>query len=288
MPAAIQSQVGPAFLPHPGSAAGHDQLTFASRDLLRRHSGLHEASHTRVAISCDACRANKTKCSGGTQCLLCARRGINCTFRSSFRQPKGASTSDGSAAVNASISEDNRNDDDESTPPGSSGPENFLTENALSTDGEPLPPTLEFFGNLTIVPSNPAPGSEFQPLAPGIEAIYGLLVAEKSSLEGVIQEFDELQEWLTKYRMAYFRSFHLRWPILHAPTFDIRTVSLPLAASVCVIGAWFQSCEKWTERFYALRVHDILVQRLLQSMVRILCSSPRDSPLISHRLSRNR
>ncbi|KAK9490960.1 hypothetical protein V1508DRAFT_423353, partial [Lipomyces doorenjongii] len=89
-----------------------------------------------------------------------------------------------------------------------------------------------------------------------MEAIYELLVAEKSSLEGAVPESGELQEWVAKCLETYFKNFHLRWPIVNAPTFDVITVSLPVAASVCVIGAWLQNSAEWTERFFARRVHE--------------------------------
>lgn len=150
-------------------------------------------------------------------------------------------------------------------------PENNLPpEDAIPTAGELLPPPVELFLNLTIVPSNPAPTSDFQPLSSGIEAIYELLIAEQPSLEGVTRESEDLQGCLKRYRMTYFKSFHLRWPILHAPTFDLVTASLPLAASACVIGAWFQNSGNADERFYALRVHELLLQRLIYNLVRIL------------------
>lgn len=287
MPTAVQSQVRLIFRRASRRSTGHDQLMFALRDLLRRHSRLHEANHRRIVVSCDACRANKTKCSGGIQCLLCARRGINCTFRSGLRRSKRASTSDGSTAVNASVREDDNNDDYESKLPTSSSPENFLAENSLRTEGKAFLPNHEFFLNLKIVPSKPVPTSEFQPLSPGMEAIYEILVAAKSSLEGAIQESDEVQEWAAKCVETYLKSFHLRWPIFNAPTFDVKTVSLPLAASVFVIGAWLQNSAKWSERFYALRVHDILLQRLLHNLVGILYSWG-GSPLIFCRLTLNR
>jgi hypothetical protein len=245
---------------------------FAPRDVLRRHSLLHDASHTRTVVSCDACHANKTKCSGGTQCLLCERRGINCTFRGGLHRSKRAPTGDGSTAVNASIREDINNDDDESMLPTNSRPENFLAENSLRRGRELLLPNHELFLNLTIVPSKPGPTSEFQSLSPGIDAIYELLVADKSSLEGAVQESDELQKWVAKCLKTYFNNFHLRWPILHAPTFDVLTVSLPLTASVCVIGSWLQNTAECTERFGALRMHEILLQRLLHNLVGALLS----------------
>lgn len=48
--------------------------------------------------------------------------------------------------------------------------------------------------------------------------------------------------------------------LLHAPMLDneIGTMSLPLAAAACLIGAWFRDSTEWTERLYALRVHGVL------------------------------
>lgn len=240
---------------------------FAIRDLLRRHSILHEPSHRRSVVSCDACRANKTKCSGGTQCLLCARRGINCTFQN---RPKGALANERQTATNASTNEDNNVDRNDLASPAIAKSKNPLTENDGHKEGDTLPPSVKFFQNLTIVPSTPIPTSEVRPQSPGIQAIYELLVAESPSLEGATQDSPDLEEAVTRYLETYFKNFHLRWPILHAPSFDIITASLPLAASVCVIGA-FQSSVIWTERFYAFKVHDILLRRLLHNLVRYNC-----------------
>lgn len=265
--------------------AEHYQLMSDPRDILRRHTLLHEASHTPIVVSCNACRANKTKCSGGTPCLLCARRGINCIFGSRLRRPKGASATNGSTAVNVSVDEDD--DNDETALPTNPTPEIFQAENLLSAEGELLPSNVEFLQKLTIVPSKQVPTSKFHPMHSGIGSIHDLLVAGKSSLQGAIQDSDELKELVTKHVRTYFTKFHLRWPFLHAPTFDIRTVTLPLAASVCVVGTWLQGGAQFTERAFALRVHEVLLQRLLQDLVRIIYLSPRDDKLISYRLTQN-
>lgn len=268
MPTAIQSQVRPTFCFTVNSATGHDRLIFALRDLLRRHSILHERSHTRLVVSCNACRANKTKCSGGTPCSLCTRRGINCIFRS---RPNGASTSEEPLAINASSAEEGENyeDDDrnEPAPLASSSRKKLLTNNTSHSQGDMLSPTVKIFQSLKIVPPRPVQTSNFHPLSHGIQAIYELLIAQQPSLEGAAQVSDELEAAVTKYFTTYSRSFHLRWPILHMPSFDVIPAPLPLAASVCVIGA-FQSSTIWSERFYTLKVHEILLQRLLHDLVR--------------------
>ncbi|KAH8694176.1 hypothetical protein BGW36DRAFT_430196 [Talaromyces proteolyticus] len=180
---------------------------------------------------------------------------------------KNASTTDGSTALNASISKD-VNDDDKPMSPANSRLENFQAEYTLRTERESNLSNLEFLKNLTILPSDPSLTS-FRPLSRGMEALYEIMVAEKPSLEGAMQESAELQEWVTKCLETYSRTFHLRWPILHSPTLDmeISSMSLPLAASVCIIGVWFRSTTEWTERFYALRVHETLLQRLLHNLI---------------------
>lgn len=253
------------------SEASRRKLMFETRDILRRHSVVHETSNARVVVSCDACRANKSKCSGGLQCLLCMRRGIECTFRIGRRRAKDLSTSDKSTAMDGVASEDHDHEDNDSTLKADSESVDILGDNSLPTAGETRPPDVNLFLNLTIVPPPPARASEFRPLSSGIEAIHEVLIAESPSLEGSLQEWDESQEWLDRYRGTYLKSFHLQWPIFHGPTFDAQSASWPLAASVCIIGAWFQGSATFTERFYALRVHDILLSRLLH---RLVCSPP--------------
>ena len=86
---------------------------------------MHETTHTRVLESCDACRTHKTKCSGGTQCLQCVRRGISCTFRDRLRRSTDASTNGGPSTSDArSLEDDNYS---QSTLPTTSGRENCPT-----------------------------------------------------------------------------------------------------------------------------------------------------------------
>jgi hypothetical protein len=106
-------------------------------------------------------------------------------------------------------------------------------------------------------------------------AIFELLIADKASFEAASQDCEQSKAQVSRYIDTYIKYFHLRWPVLHAPTLDneIGTMSLPLAAAACLIGAWFQNSVDWTERFYALRVHEVLLERLLHSLVRCSHSS---------------
>ncbi|KAK5047765.1 hypothetical protein LTR84_006430 [Exophiala bonariae] len=132
--------------------------------------------------------------------------------------------------------------------------------------GQPLPPDVDLFLNLTVLPSPPIRPSEFQPTGNGIKAIYEILNAEGSSLESSVLQWTDAQDRLERYRRTYFQTFHIKWPILHAPTFGIQSAPLQLAASVCLLGSWFMN-PTGDERSYALKVHDILLQRLLTSLM---------------------
>lgn len=250
-----------------GHVTGHSPLIVIPRDVLRRHSLLHQANHTRVVVSCDACRANKTKCSGGAQCSLCARRGIACTFQNNLRRSKRAATNDAPPAGNSCVGENENNHSVESLVPASPRAEALLSGESLCTEEEHNLPDHALFLKLKIVPSLPVASGELRSPAPGMEAIYEFLVSEKSSLKGIIQESDEFQDWVAKCLEAYLNNFHLRWPLLNAPSFDLVSAPLHLAASVFVIGTWLRNDTEWTERFCALQVHDLLLQYLLHVLV---------------------
>ncbi|EED22985.1 hypothetical protein TSTA_064520 [Talaromyces stipitatus ATCC 10500] len=240
------------------------QRQFSRKDLLRRHASLHEASHTRMVVSCEACRANKSKCSGGTRCSRCARRGIECIYRGGPPQAKRMLRSDESEAeANASVREDTEHEDgnDELTLLTSSTPETSLSWEVLQRN-------VQFLKTITIVSPQLNPSSGCLPLGQGMEGIYELLIAEESSLEVAMEKSDGMKGHVSRYTQIYLKNFHLRWPILHGPTLsnEIDSISLPLAASMCLIGAWFQDSKGSNEILYALKVHDILLERLLHSL----------------------
>lgn len=250
------------------------KLTIAQRDLLRRHSVLHEATYIRKSVSCDACRSNKTKCSGGTRCDLCKRRNIECIYRVTSRSSKLAPRAAATASVNEQIDQDHNNGPLDDSDDGDSGGNN---EEAISTISRPetslnrdlIQRNVKFLQNLTIVPSQL--GTTNFPLSTyGMGGIYELLIADKPSFEVALEDCEESKARVSEYIDTYIKSFHLRWPVLHAPTLDneIGTMPLPLAAAACLIGAWFQNSADWRERFYSLRVHEVLLERLLHSLVR--------------------
>lgn len=108
-----------------------------------------------------------------------------------------------------------------------------------------------------------------------MKGIYELLLAGKSSLEGAMENVEGMKGCVSKYTETYLRCFHLRWPILHAPTLNIEIYNMPvpLSASVCLIGAWLQDNVGRNERCNVLKVHETLLERLLQSVVSAHSSS---------------
>lgn len=202
------------------------------------------------------------------------RRDIECVYRGSSRLPKLGL--EATVTANASVSEeidrekdhdDCEGDDGEVTPPTISSRENPL----IPLNEELLQRNVKFLQNLTIVPSQQNT-TNFPLSSQRMGGIYELLISDKSSFDAALQNCEESKAQVSKYVDTYVKSFHLQWPVLHAPTLDneIGTMPLPLAAAACLIGAWFQNSADWTERFYALRVHEVLLERLLHGLVRVL------------------
>ncbi|RAO69768.1 uncharacterized protein BHQ10_005780 [Talaromyces amestolkiae] len=127
---------------------------------------------------------------------------------------------------------------------------------------------VKFLQNLTVVPSQSGT-SNFPLSSHSMGGLYELLLADKPSFEEALQDCEESKARVREYIDTYIKSFHLRWPVLHAPTLDneIGTMPLSLAAAACLIGAWFQNSADWTERFYSLRMHEVLLERLLHSLI---------------------
>lgn len=227
---------------------------------------LHEEPTPRAAVSCDACRTNKTKCSGGPPCSLCTRRGINCTFRGRRRAQRSLNQDRPGASHTPSSQYEEDGPSSHHEPP---SPRNASTEPLHSAEKEDISAnSKDFLRNLTIIPTQRRPRRDVQPVGAGMETIYEALLAGSSSLHEIMLRSRELRAWVAESSATYLRDFHVRWPALHAPTFDIEHDPLPLTATVCMIGAWFRGPTISGDRFYALRVHEFFLQRFLQGIVR--------------------
>ena len=149
----------------------------------------------------------------------------------------------------------------------SSQPEDSFTKAFQDVDEEDLSDNLDFFRNLKIIPTQKI-STRAHPLGAGMEAMYEALVAGYSSLSEILGDSPDLTVWVAKATSAFLKEFHIRWPVLHAPTFDSEEDPLPLAVTVCMIGSWLQSPSSSADRFHALKTHDFLLQRFLQDIVR--------------------
>ncbi|KAH8674221.1 hypothetical protein BX600DRAFT_547793 [Xylariales sp. PMI_506] len=248
---------GPAFV------CDKCQRQFSRKDLHRRHVLLHDTRNPRTAISCDACRANKTKCSGSPLCSFCKRRGIRCTFKGGPRGLQRSMARDGAAPANASS---DQVENDVSSLHVGLAHGSTLSDVPSSSEKRTLSANLDFLRSLTVLQRQREPGT-FEPMDAGMGAIHEALIAGHPSLKKVMQLSRESSERVHACSRAYLEDFHIRWPVLHAPTFNVEHDPLPLTAAVCMIGTWFRAPTISIDRFYALRVHEFLVQRFLQDIV---------------------
>jgi hypothetical protein len=76
---------------------------------------------------------------------------------------------------------------------------------------------------------------------------------------------DELKAWMTTSIQQYFGSFHERWTIVHAASFDERTDDAFVVGTVLMIGAWQRDRENLGELI--VDIHGRLLQRLMSLLV---------------------
>lgn len=127
----------------------------------------------------------------------------------------------------------------------------------------------DMFQHLAIAPVQSITSRIPQTTDSAMQVIEELLLQEADSMEGSVQPSGDVYDSLCRVLKVYFGNFHVRWPILSAPSFDARTAKLLLAASVCVVGVSLGDQMDPEERLCALRVHDLLLQHFIQDLVRI-------------------
>lgn len=75
-------------------------------------------------------------------------------------------------------------------------------------------------------------------------------------------------ETVERYRTLYFAHFHDRWPIIHSPSYeDIEEVPKILLPSILMIGGWIDGTP--TSRYWALKVHQSLVKRIIPRLCQL-------------------
>ncbi|KAJ1336121.1 SCAN domain-containing zinc finger protein [Microdochium nivale] len=248
--------------------------SFTRNDLLRRHAARHEVEDLAVAggiaparksRACDACRANKTRCTGeGSQCTLCTKRGVACTFHDDdtnlpaaheeLSSRPQAAPGDGLTSQTQAL----RHQAATSIP-------TSTAEAPLHVTLASLPPSLKQFLSSVLVESRPqqqVPTGAMDEEEPAVtvtqrgasplrhsatlmDALYELLLSSasvRSSFLGRNMEASPgFAQWVTGCVDSYFEFFHPRWPILYAGPFDPARCSLPLVGIVAMVGCWFQN-----------------------------------------------
>lgn len=229
-------------------------------DLLRRHAARHEtadleaatgAASLRKTRACDACRANKTRCSGaGPQCNLCTKRGVECVYSDDEKPLEGARLPECSQSRGEASSAD--------------VPATTATPGSAAQRLRSLAPDLvNFLSACSVQPSSTHTAAYEQPAtrpsepatrpihAAGhrnsqsgslVDAILEIILSSSrnSRLGETIAASSKFEAWVTCCIDTYFEFFHPRWPLLHAPTVNASSSPLLLVATIVMVGCWFQ------------------------------------------------
>ncbi|ORY55707.1 uncharacterized protein BCR38DRAFT_452225 [Pseudomassariella vexata] len=233
--------------------------SFTRSDLLRRHANLHVATTapaSRRARACDECHRSKLKCSGGPQCSLCGKRGVNCTFGDTAGSSSNASTVGAGGATAAPLGATTRGGKDELHA-------QITTDFLRSLTIQTAPASRDADDSRLLVSDETSLHWHYG--NDGLEESFRRIVTRSpASLEADLKASDELKYWVSSCSTLYFERFHPHWLILHAPSFDIETESLAVSASIVMIASWLEGSEDSMD--LALATHNLLVDRFFVEM----------------------
>ncbi|KAI8656524.1 Zn(2)-C6 fungal-type domain-containing protein [Fusarium sp. Ph1] len=215
------------------------QRSFTRNDLLRRHLTRHDmpaAPDPRRGRACDACHANKTKCDGGIQCTLCAKRGISCTYKLVSKSSSDGKTSKSNASPSNSP-----------TSPSPAAAIGF--REAFASAAANMRTTLL---------SSPKEDE----VTAGLKRIAGELASREISIDGSTRMSSADKDWMEASSKEFFERFHDSWPILHAPSFFPMDHALVVSVSVVMISSWLKNPDGMAEA--VLRLHEVLMERFFE------------------------
>ncbi|RTE75861.1 hypothetical protein BHE90_009662 [Fusarium euwallaceae] len=213
--------------------------TLSVPDLLRRHLTRHDmpaAPDPRRGRACDACHANKTKCDGGIQCTLCAKRGISCTYK---LVSKGSS--DGKTS--------RKNTSPSNSPTSDTPVREIGFREAFASAAANMRTTLQ---------SSPKEDE----VTAGLKRITAELVSRETSIDGTTRMSTPDKDWMEANSKVFFERFHDTWPILHAPSFFPMDHALVVSVSVVMISSWLKNPDGMDEP--VLRLHEVLMERFFE------------------------
>lgn len=275
MPARIHPQVGHPTFPRTHTSIPARPNTNTNSDLLRRHAALHQSvavPDARRGRACDACHENKTKCSGGKQCQLCDKRGIDCTYSRGAAPDSLESHSVIEASAPTQHSSDNSH----------GNPEPDVDPNSAK-DGSPQPLTEALTESLSA--SRSPSESRFIAQADQIwqddnyisrSGLQSILSAVNSTRPGaekpqMPRASGDYKRWLSDSIQTYFGRTHERWPLIQHQVFDESTAHTTVVASIAMVGSWFREPDSLRDSI--IDIHHALVAHLFTEMVRSISIS---------------
>ncbi|KAH7161172.1 hypothetical protein EDB81DRAFT_866684 [Dactylonectria macrodidyma] len=209
-------------------------------DVLRRHLARHNmpaAPDHRRGRACDACRANKTTCDRGTQCTLCAKRGIDCTYKFVSTNRGGCQSPTRDVTSSASTA---------------------LPQHAPRHIGirEAFTPAATSMGTEV----SQSPGEDT--LAGRLAQIANKLLSREISVEEDPKVSSQDNEWMEANSNEFFGRFNDAWPIIHGPLFFRNDGSFIVSISVVMISSWLENPDDFSE--LALLIHESLMEQFFR------------------------
>ncbi|KZZ97380.1 Transcription factor [Moelleriella libera RCEF 2490] len=98
--------------------------------------------------------------------------------------------------------------------------------------------------------------------AAALNILYGILTQSPVVSPSEPQAIP--RAWLSRCVNSYLATFHGRWPILHGPTLNEVTDSVPTIALIVAIDSWLQGEAKLKDQI--LQIHGLLVERFYREL----------------------
>ncbi|KJZ71056.1 hypothetical protein HIM_09556 [Hirsutella minnesotensis 3608] len=262
--------------------------SFSRSDLLRRHAGIHGGAaavpDSRRGKACDTCHANKTKCDGGPQCSLCAKRGVACTFG----RRDGSSPLKKSASVSAFT---------DTTSSSVSAPVSAPVSPPFTEPEVPCSATAPTFAPLNLMAGIHPANSPAASVASSVASLNSNITwsALQSILAAVAVSTDNgpnalpppssavPKPWLSACVDTYFSTIHQRWPVLHGPSIDETTENISIVASMVMMTSWLHNDRNLKQ--VLMEIHSLLVEQSFKHLANDTFDPSRPWPVETYQVA---